>query len=50
MISKLTTQEIKILSLIAVGLTNEEIADKLNISDKTVKTHRQSKKGSLFHG
>lgn len=42
MIRKLTTQEIKILSLIAVGLTNAEIADRLNISDKTVKAHRQN--------
>ncbi len=39
---KLTTQEIKVLSLIAVGFTNEEIADTLCISDKTVKTHRQN--------
>jgi DNA-binding NarL/FixJ family response regulator len=40
MAKKLTTQEIKVLFLIAEGFTNEEIADKLSISDKTVKTHR----------
>ena len=35
----LTHREIEILSLLAVGAKNEEIADKLYISTNTVKTH-----------
>jgi DNA-binding NarL/FixJ family response regulator len=35
----LTTREIEILSIMAQGLKNREIADKLAISEKTVKTH-----------
>jgi DNA-binding NarL/FixJ family response regulator len=35
----LTSREIEILSLIAVGATNEEIGNKLCISTNTVKTH-----------
>ena len=35
----LTRREKEILKLIALGKTNEEIADKLNISSLTVKTH-----------
>ena len=36
---KLTERQIEILALIAVGSTNEQIADKLCISPCTVKTH-----------
>ena len=35
----LTQREIEILAMVAVGATNEEIADKLFISPHTVKTH-----------
>lgn len=38
-ISGLTEREIEILKTIASGLKNREIADKLFISEKTVKTH-----------
>jgi LuxR family transcriptional regulator of csgAB operon len=37
--SILTPREIEILSLVAVGAKNEEIAEKLYISSNTVKTH-----------
>lgn len=36
---KLTARETEVINLIACGLTNEEIANQLIISDKTVKTH-----------
>jgi DNA-binding NarL/FixJ family response regulator len=36
---RLTERQIEILALVAVGATNEEIADKLYISPNTVKTH-----------
>ncbi len=42
MARKLTAQEIRVLSLVAQGFTNAEIADELYISEKTVKTHRQN--------
>ncbi len=35
----LTERQIQILALVAVGATNDEIADKLCISPHTVKTH-----------
>ncbi|MOA48195.1 Transcriptional regulatory protein DegU [compost metagenome] len=35
----LTTREQEILSNVADGLTNKEIAEKLNISEHTVKNH-----------
>jgi DNA-binding NarL/FixJ family response regulator len=35
----LTAREIEILRTMALGLKNKEIADKLFISEKTVKTH-----------
>lgn len=41
----LTSREVEILSLIAIGATNEEIAQKLFISVNTVKTHVYN----LFH-
>lgn len=37
--SILTQREVEILTHVAVGATNEEIADKLCISPHTVKTH-----------
>ena len=36
----LSSREIEVLKLIAAGLSNDEIADKLNISLATVKSHR----------
>jgi len=38
----LTEREIEVLKLICDGLTTEETAKKLNISPKTVKTHRSN--------
>ncbi len=38
-VNNITEREIEILALVAVGSTNEEIADKLCISPHTVKTH-----------
>ena len=37
----LTEREIEVLKLIAEGLTNQQIADRLTISIKTVQNHRQ---------
>ena len=36
---ELTTREIEVLQLISEGLTNREIAELLNLSVETVKTH-----------
>jgi NarL family two-component system response regulator LiaR len=44
---ELTERELEVLRLIAGGLNNREIADKLVISDKTVKTHVSSILGKL---
>jgi DNA-binding CsgD family transcriptional regulator len=38
----LTFQEVKIINYIKDGLSSQQIADKLIISIKTVKTHRQN--------
>ena len=38
----LTDREIDVLKLLATGLANKEIADKLNISVNTVITHRKN--------
>lgn len=38
----LTKRELEVLKLIAEGLYNKEIADKLTISEKTVKNHASS--------
>jgi NarL family two-component system response regulator LiaR len=43
----LTARELDVLRLIARGLTNQEIADTLFISDKTVKTHVSSMLSNL---
>jgi DNA-binding NarL/FixJ family response regulator len=40
LVEKLTQREIDILKYICSGLTNEEIADSIHLSVKTVKTHR----------
>ena len=41
-VHELSPREIDVISLIAVGKTNKEIADKLNISQTTVITHRKN--------
>ena len=38
-VSPLTTRELQVLKLVASGITNREIADKLHISEKTVARH-----------
>lgn len=40
--SELTKQEICILELVAEGLINKEIAERLNISVATIKAHLES--------
>lgn len=47
---ELTERELEVLRLIAEGLNNREIADKLVISDKTVKTHVSSILSKLHLG
>lgn len=36
----LTPREVQVIKLICKELTNEEIADKLDLSSRTVETHR----------
>jgi DNA-binding NarL/FixJ family response regulator len=43
----LTPREIQVLELLAEGLTNKSIADRLGISDQTVKFHVASIAGKL---
>lgn len=38
-VNELTNREIQVLKLVAEGLFNKEIGDKLNISERTVKNH-----------
>ena len=38
-IDDLTKRELEVLKLLAVGMYNKEIAEKLNISERTVKNH-----------
>jgi NarL family two-component system response regulator LiaR len=45
--SDLTEREVEVLGLIARGLTNREIAEKMIISEKTVKTHVSNILGKL---
>jgi DNA-binding NarL/FixJ family response regulator len=40
--SGLSKRELEVLNLIAEGLTNAEIADKLFTSKRTIETHRQN--------
>ncbi|MCH7737230.1 MAG: response regulator transcription factor [Chloroflexi bacterium] len=46
-LAQLTGQEQKILESIAEGQTNREIADRINLSDETVKNHVSSILGKL---
>ena len=41
-IPQLTSKEKEVLNLIAVGLTNKEIAIKLKIGEETIKSHRKN--------
>jgi NarL family two-component system response regulator LiaR len=43
----LTEREVEILQLIAQGLNNQEIADRLNLKDATVRTHVSNILGKL---
>jgi two-component system, NarL family, response regulator DevR len=45
--SSLTEQEVKILALVAEGLTNREIADKVFLSEKTVRNYVSAILGKL---
>ena len=40
--AELTQREVDVLRLVAMGLINKEIADKLNISFNTVLSHRKN--------
>ena len=42
MVAELTARELEVLKLIAEGLTNGEISDKLFTSKRTIETHRQN--------
>ena len=41
-LKKLSPREMEVLALISESMTNEEIADKLFLSSKTVKTHMRN--------
>jgi DNA-binding NarL/FixJ family response regulator len=43
----LTPREIEVLSLLAAGLTDAQIADRLSLSARTVQTHVRSIYGKL---
>jgi len=43
----ITRRELEILQLIAAGLSNREIAERLNVSENTVKTHSARVFGKL---
>lgn len=47
MIEPLSEREIEVLHLIAQGLTNQEIADRLYLSLNTVKVHTRNIYGKL---
>jgi DNA-binding NarL/FixJ family response regulator len=47
MIEPLTTRELEVMQLLAAGLTNKEIAQRLGISDHTVKFHVNGILGKL---
>jgi DNA-binding NarL/FixJ family response regulator len=47
---KLTARELEVLALVAQGLPNKEIADRLAISQRTVKYHVSSIMGKLGAG
>jgi len=47
LIAELTDRELDVLKLVANGFSNNQIADKLVISEKTVKTHVSSILGKL---
>jgi DNA-binding NarL/FixJ family response regulator len=40
--SNLTKKELEILSYIGMGFTSKEIADKLNVSKRTIDAHRSN--------
>lgn len=43
----LTSREVQIIKLIAKGLTNQEIGEKLELSNRTIDTHRRNIYGKL---
>ncbi len=48
-IEQLTPREIEVLRLLARGYTNRQIAQKLNISTRTVEGHRSNLAGKIGH-
>jgi len=46
-VEQLTAREVQVLELLAEGLSNKGIADRLDISDQTVKFHVASISGKL---